>query len=338
MKRLSNLYDNVCKFENIVSAYKEVRKNTRNERRVQNLKEYKSIYISRTYEILKNKSYVVGPYHKFIIYEPKERLIVSQNVQDKIINHLVARHILYPAILPCLLDVNVASRKDMGTSKGLELASNFHKHYKVKYKDYYVLKCDISKFFASINHERLKEKLKRRIKDKDALKIVFDIIDSEPDGLSIGSMTSQILAIFYLNDMDHFIKETLKIKHYVRYQDDFLLFHPSKKYLKYCLEELTKFLEKEKLHLNAKTRIYKNSNNFIFLGRNNIGKYARYRSVKRKLKSKLFLYEKNVLNLNSISSTLICYKGLCKKNFILTWQKNGTLNKLKDNFTQEVNT
>lgn len=81
---------------------------------------------------------------------------------------------------------------------------------------------------------------------------------------NIGAMTSQVLAIFYLNDMDHFIKETLKIKYLIRYQDDFLLFHQSKQYLKYCLEELKKFLEKEKLVLNKKTRIYKSTNNFIF--------------------------------------------------------------------------
>ena len=151
----------------------------------------------------------LGPVNIFTIYEPKERRIVSQNVQDKIVNHLVARYILYPALLPCLLSINVASRKDMGTSKGLELASNFHRICKIKYKRYYILKADVSKFFASIDHDILKEKLKRKINDVEALKIVFDIIDSNSDGLFIGSMTSQILAIFYLNDLDHFIKETL---------------------------------------------------------------------------------------------------------------------------------
>lgn len=108
MKRKGNLYSNIYDFNNIISAYNEVCKNTRNESRVENLKEYKSINISRIHEILKNKQYKVGPYNKLIIYEPKKRLIVSQNVQDKINNHLVARSILYPAILPCLLDINVA--------------------------------------------------------------------------------------------------------------------------------------------------------------------------------------------------------------------------------------
>ena len=219
MKRKGNLYQEIYKFENILSAFNEVCKNTKNKKKVANLKEYKCIYISRIYNILKNKEYKPGPFNVFTIYEPKERRIVSQNMQDKIINHLVARYILYPAILPCLLDVNVASRKGLGTSEGVRLAQNFHRICKVKYKTYYILKCDISKFFASIDHAILKQKLKRRIKDKDALRIVFDIIEIEENGLSIGAMTSQVLAIFYLNDMDHFIKETLKIKYYLRYQD-----------------------------------------------------------------------------------------------------------------------
>ena len=67
-------------------------------------------------------------------------------------------------------------------------------------------------------------------------------------------MTSQILAIFYLNDLDHFIKENLKIKYYVRYQDDFCLFHPSKSYLRFCLNSIKIFLNHEKLLLNKKTR------------------------------------------------------------------------------------
>lgn len=321
MKRKGNLYPAIYDFDNIVSAYKEVCKNTRNERRVERLKEYKSIYIYRVQNILKNKQYVPGDYNKFIIYEPKERVIVSQNVQDKIVNHLVARYILYPALLPCLLDVNVASRKDMGTSRGLALANLFHQKSKIKYDSYYILKCDISKFFASINHDILKKKLLRRIKDKDAIKIVFDIIDSNTEGLFIGSMTSQILAIFYLNDLDHFIKETLKIRYYVRYQDDFLLFHPSKDYLKYCLSEITKFLDKEKLHLNAKTRIFKNSNNFLFLGRNSYGQYSRYRNIKRKLKARYHLYKNDLIPLGSFISSLRCYQSLSGKNNLFTLKK-----------------
>lgn len=127
-------------------------------------------------------------------------------------------------------------------------------------------------------------------------------------------MTSQILAIFYLNDLDHFIKENLKIKYFVRYQDDFLLFHHSKEYLKYCLIEIEKVIKKENLKLNPKTRIYKNTNNFLFLGRNKYGKYAKYRGVKRILKKRFYLYNKNILSLNSLSSSIISYNSLLKKS------------------------
>ncbi|MCI9063866.1 MAG: hypothetical protein HFJ17_04620 [Clostridia bacterium] len=201
MKRKKNLYNDIFKLENIISSYNEVCRNTKNKRKVDKYKQYECIYVSRIYQILKKHSYVPGPYNKFIIHDPKERLISSQGMQDKTINHLVARYILYPAILPCLIDTNVASRINLGTNAGLILSEKFHNKCKLKYGRYYILKCDISKFFASINQDKLKDKLKKRIKDKDALKIVFDIIDSEPTGLNIGSMTSQILAIFYLMEL-----------------------------------------------------------------------------------------------------------------------------------------
>ena len=169
MKRKNNLYQNTYKMENILAAYNEVCRNTKNKRKVRNYKEYKCIYISRIYETLKNKTYEVGPYNVFTIYEPKERRIVSQSLHDKVINHLVSREILMPSVIPCLVDENIASRKNMGTKKGYELFKKYIRKCKIKYGNYYILKCDISKFFASINQKILKEKLKRKIKDKDAL-------------------------------------------------------------------------------------------------------------------------------------------------------------------------
>ena len=229
---------------------------------------------------------------------------------DKTINHLVARQILMPSIIPCLIDQNVASRKEMGTSKGLEYYYKYRNICSCLYKDYYILKCDIKGYFYSINHEILKRKLEKKIKDRDALNIVFDIIDSEEYGIPIGNMTSQILAIFYLNDMDHFIKEKLKIKYYVRYQDDFILFHQSKEYLKQCLEEIRIFLKKEKLELNIKTRIYKSNDNFIYLGRDKKKHCAKYRQVRRKINKRVYLYKNDEIKLMSLVSTIICYKNM----------------------------
>ena len=311
MKRKNNLYEDIYKVENILQATNEVFKNTKNKRKINRFKDYKCIYISKIYNTLKNREYKVGPYNVFTIYEPKKRTIVSQSVYDKIVNHLIARYILMPTIIPKLIDQNVASRTGYGTKKGLEYHYKYLNICKIKYKEFYILKCDISKFFASIDHTILKSKIQILI--KDALKIVFDVIDSVEDGLGIGNMTSQILAIFYLNDLDHFIKENLKIKYYIRYQDDFCLYHESKEYLKYCLEEIKLFLKKEKLVLNSKSRIYKSTNNFIFLGRDMNGKYAKYRNMNRKIKKRYRAYEDGRISLKNLVDSLVSYKYVCKK-------------------------
>ena len=112
------------------------------------------------------------------------------------------------------------------------------------------------------------------------MKIVYDIIDSEETGIVIGNMTSQIFAIYYLNDLDHYIKGKLKIKYYVRYQDDFLLFHASKEYLKECFIKIKELLKTDNLELNSKSRLYKNSNSFIFLGKDSKGRIYKNRKIK----------------------------------------------------------
>ena len=195
MKRINNLYEEIYKLENINYAYDMICSHIKNKRKIEYLKENRCIIISKIHNILKNREYEVGAYNVFTIYEPKKRRIVSLNLQDKIINHLISRYIILPAILPCLIDANVASRKNGGTKKGLDLANKFHIACKAKYKNYYILKCDISKFFQSINHEILMEKLKKRIKDKDALNILSKLINSDANGINIGTMSSQTLAI-----------------------------------------------------------------------------------------------------------------------------------------------
>ena len=117
-------------------------------------------------------------------------------------------------------------------------------------------------------------------------------------------MTSQALAIFYLNDMDHFIKEELRIKYYVRYQDDFCLFHESKEYLRFCLEKIKAFLEQEKLNLNNKTRIYNNNNKYIFLGHTINNKKANYREKNKKIKIKEKLYKNQRISLYAYMCSL----------------------------------
>lgn len=122
-------------------------------------------------------------------------------------------------------------------------------------------------------------------------------------------MTSQILAIFYLNDLDHYIKEELKIKYYIRYQDDFCLMHPSKQYLKECKRKIEDFLTKEKLKLNQKTRIYSNKNNYLFLGRTINNQKGNYREKGRKIKRRYKDYQKDSILLYSMVGTILSYRN-----------------------------
>lgn len=308
MKRKNNLYKNILNFRNINKAYNNVFKNVKNKKTKLNLLKNKIFYITKVKEILEEKKYVPLEKHKFFVNESgKKREVYNQKPVDKIINNLVSLEIIYPSIIPKLIDQNVASRKGLGTGMGLNLFYKYINSSNREWKNYYIIKGDIHHFFASIDHNILKNKLKKVIKDKDALEILFKIIDSDKKGLSLGSMTSQTLAIFYLNDLDRYIKERLKIKRYVRYQDDFLIFVKTKKEAREILNKIKKYLENEKLELNKSTRIYSNKENIKFLGRTKKGKNIRNKKIMKKYKKTKKQYDRGKTTLNEIQSSLNNY-------------------------------
>ena len=262
-----------------------------------------------------NKTYIPGNLREVTIYEPKKRVIVVQGIYDKIINHLISRQILIPYLTTCLVDGNVASRRGYGTSKGRKLYFKYRHICNLKYKKYYILKIDVSKFFASIDHVILKNKIRKRIKDKDVLCLLDKIIDNYGDGVGIpiGLMSSQIFAIFYLDSLDKYIKENLKIKYYIRYQDDMILFHQDKEYLQYCLSCIKIELSKLKLQINNKTRIYKNNENMSFIGVKRNGQLVNYQRTKKKIKNNIKKYNNGEIELLNLLSSLNYLKVGAKK-------------------------
>lgn len=310
MKRKRDLYKDMCNIDHITKVYYHIEKNCKNKNKIYKWESIKDVLIAKIYHDLRNENYKCGGYHKFVIYEPKRRVIQSQEMYDKVINHLVSEYILLPSIVSCLIDSNVASRRGKGTSYGVKLYYKYRLKFDRKYgkNNYYILKMDISKFFDNIDHEILKMKIVKRIKDKRALKIVNDIIDSTDRGLPIGSCTSQLFAIFYLDSVDKFIKENLKIKCYIRYQDDMVLFHEDKEYLKYCLAKIREKLSQLGMSLNSKTKIYKSNENINFIGVRKNRRYSNIARTRRKYKKKLKEYEKGKVSLNSLISS--------KKNYM----------------------
>ena len=309
MKRKSNLYQEICNIEHIGMVVNKIFKTCKNKEKVYKWESIKDVLIVKIYQDLVNKNYHFGKYHKFIIHEPKERIIMAMDMYDKIVNHLVSEYILLPSIVPGLVDSNVASRVNKGTSYGIKLYYKYRNIYDSKYgKDnYYLLKLDISKFFDSIDHDILKKKLRTKIKDKDALKILDTIIDSTDKGLPIGANTSQLFAIFYLDEVDKYIKEELKIKCYIRYQDDMLLIHQDKEYLKYCLDRIRFKLDNLGMNLNNKTKIYKSNENINFIGVRKNKKYSNIARTRRKYKRMLKDYEEGLVSLNSLISSKNSY-------------------------------
>lgn len=302
-------YNELVDMAYLEEVYHHIRLHTHHRDKIVRFELFYMTNLMQIYAILKAKKYVHSPYNLFLIRIPKYRVVMSENISDKIVNHLISEKILLPVLEPKLVPFNVATRKNMGVYKGIFYVKKYINKLKINYDEFYILKCDIKKYFYNVSHERLIHKLEKYITDVDIMNVIKNIISTTnqentnkllhqlleeekerlrsmntPDlfqklqeldkipfyhkgkGLPIGNMTSQIFAIFYLNDLDHFIKEKLKIKYYVRYMDDFLLFHPDKEYLKYCLEEIRKKVLEEKLELNSKTRIYSMKEGFQFLG------------------------------------------------------------------------
>lgn len=298
MKRIGKLYDSVS-MEDIIRVYRrQIRVNTKNKYKIKRFEDFYSINISRVKKTFENENYAGGVYNIFLIQEPKYRIIMSQNIYDKLINHVVATKFLLPVLDSCLIETNIATRLNKGTHFGIKLIKKYLNN--LKGETIYALKYDISKYFYNIDHDILMDLLYKKFKDKMVLDILSKIIDStdkdyvnrtieklknmeierikglcisekekkikikeieqiplyeKGKGLPIGNMTSQILAIFYLNELDHFIKEKLGCKYYIRYMDDGVILSNDKEYLKYCLKKIEKIVKKYKLSLNKKTKI-----------------------------------------------------------------------------------
>ncbi len=184
----------------------------------------------------------------------------------------------------------------------------------------WILKCDITKYFYNIRHDILKKQVRKSIDDEKCLWLIDMIIDStEGVGIPIGNQSSQLFALLYLSDLDHYIKEKLKIKYYGRYMDDFYLLHPDKEYLKYCLSEIKKIVESLGLKLNPKTQIMPISQGLDFLGfhtyltsTGKVIKKIRRRSksnVRRKLKKMKGLVEDGKITIETPEQSYQSWRG-----------------------------
>lgn len=219
---------------------------------------------------IKNKKYHMGKYHEFYVYEPKKRLIKSLPYVDRVVHQWYVEEFIKPFFVPRFISDTYACLDGKGAHKAVEKIEYYMRIMKRKYQEYYVLKCDVRKYFYSIDKDNLFHILQRSIKDKELLAftrlLIFDGDDSKT-GIPIGNYTSQFFANIYLNELDHYIKEELRVKYYVRYMDDFVLLVRDKQEAIFYKEKIMAFLKEHLfLELNAKSKYYPNKMGVDFCG------------------------------------------------------------------------
>lgn len=204
-------------------------------------------------------TYRISPYQKFQIHEPKEREIIATRIRDRQIQMALCQNGLYDDITEHFITDNCACQIGRGTDYAIKrLRKHMADYYRECGNEGWVLKCDIRKFFPSTPHRTAKAAIAKRVADERARKMVFDVIDSfeGEKGIGLGSQISQLVELAVLDDMDHMIKEQLRVKHYVRYMDDFVLIHEDREFLGQCLEVIRNHVEGIGLELNAKTCMF----------------------------------------------------------------------------------
>ena len=264
-------YQEMCAFDVLYAAYLEARSGKRKKVSTAQYEANALACTEKLSRILASKTYIPGKFETFYVYEPKKRLVQAPAFVDKVVLHAVTDNILYEAVTKSFIRDNYASQKGKGTHDGLMRLKQFMVDYYRQYgtAEGWVLKCDVHHFFASIDHDKLKVKLKvlldRRGADPQIYELLCIYIDTTA-GLPLGYQTSQLLALLFLDEFDHIVKEKYGVKKYGRYMDDFLAIHPSKEFLKNLLADFRVFMGSYGLELNEKTGIFPLRNGIDFLG------------------------------------------------------------------------
>jgi len=265
MKTHQNLYPQICSFENLLRAAKRAAAGKRFRPHVLGFFHDFEANLLQLQRELKTHAYAPGGYSTFFIYEPKKRMISAAPFRDRVVHHALI-NVIGPLFERRFIFDSYANRAGKGTHAAIRRLQQFMRQAK------YVLKCDLRQYFPSLDHQILKREARRVIADAETLWLIDKIIDGgNPQvetnwhfpgdelftplerrrGLPIGNLTSQFFANVYLDPFDHFVKENLRCRFYIRYVDDAVFLDDSPPRLRSLLPRLQNFLDGFRLKLYA---------------------------------------------------------------------------------------
>lgn len=245
MKRHGGLWEEIISLPNLYDAYREARKGKRWQYVVQKFEQNTISYLLQLQIDLSARRFTTSPYKVKRIFEPKERdIFVLPFFPDRIVQHALLR-VIIPIWDKLFIEQSYACREGKGMHEGSRKAMEHLRKYK------YCLKCDIRKFYPSIDHDILKSIIRKKIKCRNTLWLIDDIIDSFEGGKNtpIGNFTSQWFGNLYMNELDQWVRHEKKVETYLRYTDDFIMFGDDKAALHALKDDIEAFL-RERLALS----------------------------------------------------------------------------------------
>lgn len=297
MKRYGNLFDEAFSEESLYEAWQQAGKGKRGKRGYFDFSENLSINLYDLRNEIINETYKPKPYKKFVLYEPKERIIHAPAFRDVIVQHALYKSI-YNIFNNTFIDQSYACRIGKGTHAAADYVQETFRKLPL---DSYYLQMDIKKFFYSIDKNILKMQIIRKIKDKKVVRLLLlFLFNKNFSGIPIGNLLSQIYGLIYLNPLDHYIKRVLKAENYCRYVDDFIIFGWEKKECLEALEKIKIFIDKE-LNLSlSRYTLQKINKGINFVG------YRTWKNLRLVRKHSLYTFTKNskLKNVESIVSIL----------------------------------
>ncbi|WP_017314576.1 RNA-directed DNA polymerase [Mastigocladopsis repens] len=324
MKRYGNLYHKIVEFENLLMAARKAQRGKRFRENVLDFNYNLEGELAKLQKELLEQKYQPGTYRTFYIKEPKSRMISAAPYRDRVVHHALC-NIILPLIETSFIADSYANRVGFGTHRALQRFVKFARSSR------YVLQCDIQKYFPSIDHEILKTLLRRKIKCPDTLWLIDTIIDNSNEqlpvveyfdgdgfltplqrrrGLPVGNLTSQFFANVYLNSFDHFVKEQLKVRKYLRYVDDFALFSDDWEFLAEARLAIEEYLGKLRLKIHPiKSQLFETKHGANFVGFRIFPDYIRVRTenlrrARRRLKKMQTHYAQGKMSLEKVSQSI----------------------------------